>query len=298
MYLKFILNVLLFFLVIYMNDLQKCQFEILKEFIRVCEENNLQYYLIGGTCLGAVRHQGFIPWDDDIDVALPRDDYEKFIKLQSQFPSYYFLQNYKTDPRFVYNYTKIRDSRTTYIENFFRTVNQNHGVWIDVFPLDGMSYKIKPACKFKGQVYRIWRNVWLMYPRCLLRKVRVKTFFKDILCNFVAILFWPSNIFHWRNKYIDSKIKKIPYKEAALVGNILGTNPKKEAMDPNIFLEGSTLKFEGMDVKVPKDYDKYLSNLYGDYMKLPPIEKQVGHHHDKGFSLTQNYLDYRKEHKI
>ena len=87
-----------------MNELQKCQFEILKEFIKVCKENNLQYYLVGGTCLGAVRHKGFIPWDDDIDVAMPRKDFNKFVALQDKFPKHLFIQTYKTDKNFIYNY--------------------------------------------------------------------------------------------------------------------------------------------------------------------------------------------------
>ena len=122
-----------------MNELQKCQLEILKEFIRICKDNNLQYYLVGGTCLGAVRHKGFIPWDDDIDVAMPRDDYDKFITLQDQMKKPYFIQTYKSDKNYIYNFAKVRDSSTTFVENFFACSQMNHGVWIDVFPLDGMS---------------------------------------------------------------------------------------------------------------------------------------------------------------
>lgn len=281
-----------------MNDLQKCQFEMLKEFVRICEKHNLRYFLIGGTCLGAIRHKGFIPWDDDIDVALPREDYNKFIKLQDELPSYYFIQNYHTDPRYIYNFTKIRDSRTTYIENFYRTVKQNHGVWIDIFPLDGMSYKVQPAKKLKWKCKRVWWNFYMMYPRCLLRRIRLKTFWKDIPCNIIAGLFWLSNINNWRNKKIDRFITKIPYDKAIMVGDILGTNPTKEAMEKDIFGDGTDAYFEGLKVKVPVNCDKYLTNLYGNYMQLPPKEKQIGHHIDKGFSLTQSYVDYIKEHKI
>lgn len=118
-----------------MNDLQKCQLNILIEFIRLCEEHNLTYYLVGGTCLGAVRHKGFIPWDDDIDVGMPRKDYDKFIQLQKEIKKPYFIQTYKSDKNYIYNFAKIRDCTTTFIENTFVCHQFNHGVWIDVFQL-------------------------------------------------------------------------------------------------------------------------------------------------------------------
>ena len=121
-----------------MTDLQKAELAILKEFIRICDSLHLTYYLVCGTALGAAKYSGFIPWDDDIDVALPREDYEVFCaKAQEMLPSYLFLQNYKTDPRYPLFFSKIRDSRTTYIEKSFAHLPIHHGVYIDVFPLDG-----------------------------------------------------------------------------------------------------------------------------------------------------------------
>jgi lipopolysaccharide cholinephosphotransferase len=123
-----------------MNELQKKQLEILKEFDRVCRENNLTYFANGGTCIGAIRHNGFIPWDDDVDVMMPREDYEKLLKLQNPWSdSKYFLQTFRTDKHYVLNFAKLRDSSTTYLESLFYNIRQNHGVWIDIFPLDGIS---------------------------------------------------------------------------------------------------------------------------------------------------------------
>lgn len=281
-----------------MNDLQKCQLEILKEFIKVCDKNNLTYYLVGGTCLGAVRHQGFIPWDDDIDVAMPRKDYDKFITLQKDFNDPYFIQTYKSDKNYIYNYAKVRDSSTTFIENYFACHQINHGVWIDVFPLDGISKEIKPAENFKKNVKYTWHQVFLMYLPSLKRRISLRTFYKDIPLNLVAYLFFFLNVNHYRNKLVDKKVTKIPYDEAVLVGNLFGTNAKKEAMPKEIFEEGTFLTFEGIKVRVPKDYDKYLTLLFHDYMKLPPKEKQIGHHFDKGLSLTEDYKTYSKKHRI
>lgn len=282
-----------------MNELQNCQLNILKEFIRICEENNLTYYLVGGSCLGAIRHQGFIPWDDDIDVAMPREDFDKFITLQEKVNKPYFIQTYKTDKRYIYNFAKLRDSSTTFIENFFVNHRINHGVWIDIFPLDGMSKNINtPAYKFSKKVKLNWFNVYLMYLPALLRKPHLKTLWKDIPLNLVAFLFIFLNIGHYRNKLIDKRVKKIKYNDASLVGNFFGTNPKKEAMPKEIFQEGTIKKFEGIDVKVPKDFDTYLKLLFNDYMKLPSKEKQIGHHYNKGLDLKKDYITYIKEHNI
>lgn len=283
-----------------MNDLQKALLEIFEAFVAVCEKHHLRYYLIGGTCLGAVRHKGFIPWDDDIDVGLPREDYEKFIQLQDEFKDTpYFIQTWKSDPKYLYGYAKLRNSNTTYIENFYKFFQFNQGLWIDIFPIDGFSKTIKPAKKFAPKVISTWAHVYLSYPFGMRRKFSKKTFFKDLLINlFFAWPCWFLNIGHYQNRIVDRRVKKINFEDAKLVGLFFGTNPKKEAMPKELFDGYSIAEFEGMKVHVVTDCDKYLSLLYGDYMKLPPIEKQVGHHYNSGFSLTQGYKEYMKEHKM
>ena len=121
-----------------MNDLQQTEFKMLKCFVEICNKLNLKYYLVCGTALGAVKYKGFIPWDDDVDVALPREDYEIFCKeAQRLLPKEYFLQTYKTDKAYPSIFAKIRNSNTTYIEKTIAKLPINHGVYIDVFPLDG-----------------------------------------------------------------------------------------------------------------------------------------------------------------
>lgn len=280
-----------------MNELQKVQFELLKEFIRVCEKHNLRYYLNSGTCLGAVRHKGFIPWDDDVDVCLPRDDYDKFLELQYEFEGTpYFIQSWKTDKNYIYNFAKLRNSNTTFIENFYKYHRFNHGVWIDIFPLDGFSKKEKPAKKFRFKVLRTWLNAYLCYPWALMRKFHARTFFRDLILNIFGIIFFWGNVGHYRNKLMDRRMRKINFKDAKLGGLFYGIDPTKEAMPVEIFGEGSIGEFEGIKVVLPKDVDKYLTLLYGDYMTPPPEDKREGHHHNSGYSLTQGYKDYIKEH--
>ncbi len=281
-----------------MNELQKTLLEMLKEFVRVCEENNLTYFLVGGTALGAVRHKGFIPWDDDIDVAMPRNDYEKFLLLQDKFPKKYFIQTYKTDKNYILNYAKLRNSETTYIENYYQTANINHGVWIDIFPLDGMAKKMKDPASLAYKVKYTWWNTYMMYLPSLKRKIHLKTFFKDVSLTIVGLLFFWLNFLHLRNKWTNFIMQRIPYDSAVMVGNLCGINYKKEAMPKEIFQKGTAGVFEGVKVNLPYDYDRYLTLLFKDYMKLPPKEKQVGHHNNKGYSLEVGYKEYIKSHNL
>ena len=281
-----------------MNDLQKVQLEILKAFINVCNKYNLRYFLVSGSCLGAVRHHGFIPWDDDIDVGMPRSDYDKLLTLQKEFGEKYFIQTYKTDKKYLYNFTKIRDCDTTYIEDNFATTQINHGVWLDVFPLDGFSYEYEDSEKFEKEVKKTWMKTILGYPWNLRRKFSRRTFFKDLGLNIVALLTFWTNVGQYRNKSVEKRLTRIPYDSAKTVGNHYGIYHKKEAMPIEWFGDGVEAEFEGVKVKIPTEYDKYLSKLYTDYMTPPPEDKRIGHHYNKGFSLTQGYKDYIKEHRM
>lgn len=283
-----------------MNDLQACQLKILKAFINVCETHHLRYFLIGGSALGAIRHHGFIPWDDDIDVGMPRPDYEKLLKLKDPFQKTpYFLQTYRTDFNYLYNFAKIRDNNTTFIETPYAHHQINHGVWIDVFPLDGMSYKKDIAPKKLAYKVRLgWVAVYFMYLGSFWRKLSWRTLYLDLPLNLVSILFFWVNVGHWTNKMIDRFAKKIPYEKAMLVGNLFGINMKKEAMAKEIFGKGTPATFEGIKVNVPEKYEQYLTNLYGDWKNPPKIRKQKGHHGNKGFSLTQDFNSYRYQHRL
>ena len=138
-----------------MNRLQQVEFEMLCEFVRICDELGLTYYLVCGSALGAVKYKGFIPWDDDLDVALPRPDYEVFCeKAQSMLPSHLFLQNHHTDPYYPLIFSKIRNSNTAFIEKSYAGTNINHGIYIDVFPLDGYPEDVALQKKLEKDKYR------------------------------------------------------------------------------------------------------------------------------------------------
>ena len=151
-----------------MTELQKIEFDILKECIKIIEKHNLQYFLVCGSALGAVKYQGFIPWDDDIDLALPREDYNRFLEYAvKELPEHLFLQNYKTDKYFPLFGSKVRNKNTTYIECPHQKIKMNQGVFIDVFPLDGCPEDSGEVEVFEKERRILHRRtvVYVDYPR-------------------------------------------------------------------------------------------------------------------------------------
>lgn len=276
-----------------MNEFQKVMREALVEFIRVCDEHHLRYYLVTGSALGAVRHQGFIPWDDDIDVAMPREDAMKLLKLKDEFRYPYFLQHYTTDKSYPYPYMKLRDSSTTYIENLMQFHPINHGIWIDIFIIDGMSKKETLTKKRKNAW--LWFLFYIVYAANFWAKPTWKTFIPQLFLYVISLLLLPFKINNWLIKAIDRSMQKIKYDEARLVGAYLLWGGNKEAMPKHLYGKGTKAIFEGLEVVIPEYYDEYLTRRFGNYMALPPEDKRYGHHHAVGESTTIGYQDYNKK---
>lgn len=265
-------------------QLKTCQLAIFKQFVSVCERLGLRYFVIGGTLIGAVRHQGFIPWDDDIDVAMPRVDYERFLqRAQALMPEYYFLQTFETDPAYPANFAKIRDSRTTFIETSVSKLDINHGVYIDIFPLD---YYPENS----------WKRVWLEFRKKVLT-VRVaaqfylpneKLHFIKNLVRGVSKIFCPSAaVAVRRREWLFTNVKK-----NGLLCNYGGAWGNKEIFPASWFSDVCVMHYEDLVVYGPKDYDKILKHVYGDYMQLPPEEERVGHHYALVVDLERPYTEY------
>lgn len=278
------------------RDLQLAELEILKEFIRVCKELNLRYYLYAGTLLGCIRHQGFIPWDDDIDVCMPRKDYEVFLqKGQAILKDKYFLQNYKTDKEYTANFSKIRNSETTFIECSVKDLNINHGVYIDIFPLDGY----RPEKKFyniKRDIIYAIHKIYISRNYNLKNTKRLKIRILKILQKITEIIYGKNST----NKIIEKEDKiaqKCNYDDCEYISSYeyAVKSPDKIYVPKNYLGGGATKVFEGVEVNVPENYDEYLTRLYGDYMQLPPEEKRVAHHYNEGVDLNKSYKEYIKE---
>lgn len=268
-----------------MNKLQYEQLELLKIFVKICEKYDLKYYMVCGSALGAVKYSGFIPWDDDIDVALPRPDYDKFCDIASVvLPENIFLQNFRTDPEFPHIFSKLRNSNTTFIEKGTAHLKINHGVYIDVFPLDGHPVDCKQQRIFE---FRKKILTWKQY--CSLKdkskmKIRVRNCFFRILG------------YHKRTQKTLFKLEKL-YKSYDLQSSAAWCNygnyqGKLEYAPKAQYGEGIKVNFEGIQVNIPEKYDEYLTQKFGNWRADLPIEQQYGHHFYLIFDPMKSYMEY------
>lgn len=266
-----------------LDELKIVELDILKQFIKVCDKLKINYFLAGGTLIGAVRHKGFIPWDDDIDVCMLREDYDKFIKeAQKHLPKNYFLQTYETDKNYLNCFSKIRNSDTTFIETSVNSIDMNHGIYIDIFPLDNL-YKIN-SLKEKLIHFKLYEHYYSNSKKLthklflLLSKIIYRRKSKLQLCKLKDKIYKQKN---------NSKTEKIVCYSGAW-------GLKKESHLKEDFEDFTIVDFEGIKVKAPIGYDRVLRDTYGDYMKLPPKEKRIAHHYADVIDTKKSYLEYMK----
>lgn len=265
-----------------LKELQKVELEILLEVDRVCKKNKIKYFLVSGTLLGAIRHKGFIPWDDDIDICMPVKDYRKFCKVcRKELNEKYFLQTYETDLTSML-FAKVRKNGTTAIEENREKRAYHQGVWIDIFPLVAIKNDSRWIEKFTQTV---------LFAKRLIKK-KIDWIEED------------------KNLPFYKKIHRlIPLSSVRLfVGIILKKafkNPEKydscyyiwskkkfyARFETSLFESVSDMEFEGYTFPVPTKWHEYLTVVYGDYMKLPPPEKRNGGCHT--ISIIDLESDYR-----
>lgn len=243
-----------------------------------CQKNNINYFLIGGSLLGAVRHKGFIPWDDDIDVGMLRKDYEKFINsFNKNETNRYKVINIDTSKEYYLPFSKIIDTRTI----LFEEVNSNIslGISIDIFPYDNCpNDDYQEACNFANSL-KIYRNI-LSIKSLAIRKER--SILKNIFIKLAQIFFSCVS-----KKYLIKKINSIISQysnndNSKYVAELSYMPYGNREIYEKIWLEKTIkLPFEQYKFSVPIAYHKFLEKTFGDYMKLPPLEKQVSHHNFK-----------------
>lgn len=267
-----------------LQRLKECEKDMLSCFVEICNKHGIKYFLQGGTLLGAVRHAGFIPWDDDVDVSLMREDYDKFISVaERELPPYYFLQTKDTDKEYPNNFAKIRDSRTTFIETGGKNLKINHGAYIDIFPLDyypaGINRKIFEIKK-KLLTWRI--NTAFYLPNMSL---------KSKIATAISCLIYPS-----RRRAIEKREKlfRCVPKSEWLINNS-GAWREKEIIPAEWFTKTVELNFEGIIATSSYKYDEWLTFVYGDYLTLPPKNERVGHHYTEIVDLDKSYTEYMNE---
>ena len=273
------------------SEMQSKLLEMFKWFHSFCEEHQLRYYVLGGTMLGAVRHNGFIPWDDDIDVGMPREDYNRFIQLCVETQNERYIVEAPTDnnPEYQYLFAKVYDSKTTLIENLRKPILR--GIYIDVFPLDGIGNTKKEATKNYSKLS--WRINLEMMIVCAIRKERV--WYKNLAVIFGHLI---SPLFvseRKLNKAITRLAESRSFDTEKYIGNFFGAWGIKEIMPREYFGKPTKYSFEGMQVYGPELADMYLKSLYNNYMELPPEEKRISHHDYLKIDLRNSYLGEGKE---
>lgn len=257
--------------------LHDADLEIVREVVRICDEYGLKYYMLGGTMLGAIRHKGFIPWDDDIDLGMPRNDYEKFLEIAPKIMSDHLkLVNYQTDPNYHYYITRILDTATKVIENRFVSEGKYTNVSIDIFPLDG-SPNNPIVRKFHCKRLLLHRAASSLHFKNLIDKRR-RPFIEEIMLWFIK-LFPTDKIFNFYNQLAicDKMLKSYDMDSSKYTGNLMGAYRDRELIPTAWYGEDSYYDFENIRLRGIKEYDKYLSQLYGDYMQLPPIDERRIH---------------------
>lgn len=261
------------------KQLHRINLKTLEYVLQIIKKYNLKYYMLGGTMLGAIRHKGFIPWDDDIDIGLPREDYEKFLKVASaELPDNYKVINFKTDKNYHYYITRVQNINTRLVEIRFEHEKKYTHASIDIFPLDGSpNNKIKRSIHF----FRILlhRAKMSLHNKKGIDNNRKRGTLEKILLFF--ILFFPTDKMF--NSYkekckIDRLLKKYEMNSSLYSGNIMGAYRVKEVVPTNLYGENSFYDFEHLKLRGLEKYDTYLKLLYGEnYMKLPSEEDRKVH---------------------
>ena len=255
------------------KEAQKRLLDILVCFANYCNVNGLRYFLFGGTLLGAIRHKGFIPWDDDIDVAMPRSDYEKFISLINIDRSLEIrcIENNTSS----YPFMKIIDKNTVIKQDYLADA-ETSSLWVDVFPLDGWSSN--DSCAQENLSWQ--RRLWLLLLYAHTKLGDGTTLFRAILKLPIALLARLVGA-----KRIAAKMNEISqkydYDTSAFVGNFSwAAYGMKERMPKEVFDRRVKVLFEGHEFWGPVGWDQYLTQIYGDYMQLPPVDQRVNHNMD------------------
>lgn len=272
------------------RPLQEKQLQILKELKRVCDKNDIQYFLFYGTLIGAVRHNGFIPWDDDIDVAMTYENYCKFAKVcKTDLNPVFFLQNFETQPESGLTFQKLRLNSSTLIIDNMADRDIHHGIDIDIYPI----YSIADN-KIKRKIQFFYASLYLLL--CVQKIPKNNSGLTKFLSKFILFFFRGKTRERLRNR-CHKKMVKYENKHTKYKAGLYGSPKVFRVIYPSYLFDSSIeMEFEKDMFSVPKEYDACLKLEYGDYMKMPPAEQQgVKLEHIVKLDTDNSYLKYKGE---
>ena len=272
-----------------MKKVWTIELDLLRVFIQTCNKYNLRYWAGFGTLLGAVRHKGFIPWDDDLDVWMPRDDYERLLIISKDSFSFpYFLQTTLNDDDYYSAFARLRNSNTTGVLVSGNN-HCNNGIYIDIYPLDGIDSNLKRQ-KRRSQYIRFLNvmahaHLYNVNPSILTKTMNKLTHLPFVHYNY-----------HKTYNKVNELARKVGWNDADQVGIVVfWPYPfDKTHYDKKLFSESIDLQFENITVKAPRGYAEILTRLYGNYTQFPPIEDR-GKWHNFTFDPDQPYTTFKKE---
>lgn len=268
----------------YKRKLQLKILDIVKDIDKLCKENNIEYYILYGSALGAIRHKGFIPWDDDFDIGMTYDNYKKFLSIceKKLDKNKYYVQTYEKEKNYYLSFTKIRDITTTLIEESNKNIDIIRSVYVDVFPLVGV-----PNNKFKENILKINRSFMISANSNIINNKLLSGIFKVILK-----IFGREKILNYTTKRcFKYKVSESDYLVSVADGDGYTQNKFKK----EVFGKPKYVPFEDTMLPVPEDADTYLKNTYGDYMKIPSKEQIKAREHTPYFlDFNLPYNEYKK----
>lgn len=243
--------------------------DLVREFDRVCKKHDLTYFICDGTLLGAVRHKGFIPWDDDLDVAMPREDYQKLLSLKEEFKDPYKLQTPYNEKGYYRTFYRICNVNTTFATEVFINNEFDQGCFIDIFPYD--RFDINNCDTLYDRVKLLARSLGVIMKMADPKYVNNEQAIEGVLKNYTPIEIYEEI----EQLAIHAGNSNCQY-ETSLVSSI--TPYKKKAIPIECRRNIINIDFEGLKLPAPIGYDTFLTQMYGDYMQFPPIEKRVDWH--------------------
>lgn len=267
----------------FFKELHQYDLAALKTFTAFCEEHDLTYFAIGGTLLGAVRHKGFIPWDDDVDVAMPRADYDKLVAMAKEFPKPFVLEEYRYNKDFQSYFAKIRSEEIELLETVEAAEDQRPGYLVDVMPLDGtpdngflrkLYFARVLFLRFLCGAANVHTGILTSRPKweqCVLKVCRALRLYKVVTKEKVY-------------RRMDKVFHKQSTDRAKQIGTIVGAYKTREIVPAEYFgltEEPVYLEFEDIKLRVPRQYDVYLTHMYGEYKNLPPENQRKAHYQGK-----------------